>query len=140
MANVRISTAANQAAADAIADLLDAGAAAGTITIYTSPQPANANTAITTQTQLAQITLADPAFDAADSTGRVDLQGVPLDDTNADATGTAAWARWRDSNGNTVFDCDVGTSGATLNLNTTSIVSGGVVSITSFYLQHPDGT
>jgi hypothetical protein len=58
-------------------------------------------------------------------------------DTSADATGTATWARIADSTGATVFDCDVGTSGATLNLNTTSIVAGGPIQVSSFTLTDP---
>jgi len=51
----------------------------------------------------------------------------------ADATGTATHFRIWQSNGTTaVIDGDVGTSGSDLNFNSTSITSGGTVSVTSF--------
>src|SRR5207247_1933356 len=56
-----ISAAGANASADAVAALLNGG----TIRIYTAPQPATADTAITTQTLLASPTLGNPAFTAA---------------------------------------------------------------------------
>ena len=53
-------------------------------------------------------------------------------DTSADNTGTATFFRALESDGTTVvFQGTVGTSGAELNLNTTSIVQLGTVSVTS---------
>ena len=52
--------------------------------------------------------------------------------TEDDNLAAAAWFRLATSAGVTICDGDVGTSGATLNLNTTSIVTGGPISITSF--------
>jgi hypothetical protein len=54
-------------------------------------------------------------------------------DTSADADGTATFARISDSDANAVADLTVGTtgSGADLILNTTTIVSGGEVSISA---------
>lgn len=138
MANVRLANAAQQAAGDAVVDLIDGGAGAGTIQIRSGTQPANANLAAT-GTLLATLTFSDPAFGATDTSGVATASAI-TDDSSADATGTASWARVLDSNSATIFDCDVSTSGATINLNTTSITSGGVVSITSFTVTHPDGT
>lgn len=138
MANVRLATAANNAACDAVVDLIDGGAGAGTVNIYDGTQPANANTAVSTQNLLATLTFSDPAFGAA--SGGVATASAITSDTSADATGTATWARVLDSNAATIFDCDVGTSGATINLNTVSIVTGATVAITSFTMTHPDGT
>ena len=56
---------------------------------------------------------------------------------NAVATNTAGWARVADAGGNAIMDVDVGTSGATINLNTTALVSGGPVAITSATLTVP---
>jgi hypothetical protein len=50
---IKISTAARNAMADALVDLLDAGAGAGKIRIYDGTQPAGPGTAITTQVLLA---------------------------------------------------------------------------------------
>lgn len=139
MANVRLATAAQQAAMDAVVDLIDGGSGAGTIKIYTGSQPADANTAVSSQTLLGTLTFSDPAFGATNSSGTATASSI-TSDTSADATGTAAWARIADSSGNTIFDCDVGTSGATINLNTVNVVSGATIAITSFTLTHPSGT
>jgi hypothetical protein len=130
MANFRPANALRNAMVDAIRDRIDAGAGAGFVRIYDGTQPANAETAITTQVLLAEIPFADPSFAAA-SAGSASANGLPIEDSSANATGTATWARIVDSNGATVYDCDVGTSGASINLNTTSIVAGGPVRITS---------
>jgi hypothetical protein len=60
---------------------------------------------------------------------------------NASETGTAAYFKLFKSDGTTeVAHGDVSTSGATLNLNTTAIVTGGPVSITSFTITVPAGS
>ena len=138
MANVRLPNATNQAACDAVVDLIDGGAGAGTIQIRSGTQPADADDAAT-GTLLATLTFSDPAFGAASTAGVATASAI-TDDSSADATGTAAWARVLDSNSATIVDCDVGTSGATINLNTVSITAGATVSITSFTVTHPDGT
>lgn len=139
MANLRVATAARQAQCDAVVDLIDAGDSGGTIKIYDGTQPANANTAVSDQTLLATLTFGSTAFGAASTSGVATANAI-TGDTSAAATGTASWARIADSDGNTIFDCDVGTSGATINLNTTSIVQGAAVSISSFTITQPDGT
>jgi hypothetical protein len=53
------------------------------------------------------------------------------EDSSADATGTASWARIEDSAGAWVMDMDVGTSGTELVMNTTSITAGGPIRIDS---------
>jgi len=140
MGNVRLANATNQAACDAVVDKIDAGAGAGTIEIRSGIQPAAANDAAT-GTLLATLTFSEPAFGAAATTGVATANSI-TDDSAADVTGTATWARVKDSDGNTIFDCDVTATGGggTIELNTVSIVANAVVSITSFTLTHPDGT
>jgi hypothetical protein len=60
-------------------------------------------------------------------------------DSSADATGTATWARIADSAGNTVMDVNMSVTGGggALQLNTTSIVSGGPILISSFVISVP---
>ena len=137
MANFRVADNTRSQLVQQIQIDLDAGAGAGTIKIYDGSQPADADTALSGQTLLAQLTFNDPSAPAA-SAGVLTFSSI-TDDSSADATGTATWARMEDSDGNTVFDCDVGTSGATINLNTVSIVIAGVVSITSFTVTVPAG-
>lgn len=135
MANVRIADATRDDMMDAINAALNAGAGAGTCKVYTGTQPADANTGLAGNTLLATLTLDDPATGAS-SNGVITFSTI-TEDSAADATGTATWARLADSDGNTVLDCDVHTSTGTINLNTTSIVTGGPVRITSGTLTLP---
>jgi hypothetical protein len=134
-ADPRLSNTAASAAADGVVDLLDAGAGAGTLKFYTGTIPTNADTAVGAQTLLATLTFSDPAFGAA-SNGVATASAI-TSDTSADATGTATWARLADSNGNTVMDLTVGTSGEDINLNTNSIVAGATVALTSLTYTQP---
>lgn len=125
--NPKRSNAAVSAAADAVTALLNSGK----LRIYDGSQPATANTAITTQNLLAELTFNSTAFGAA-SNGVATANAI-TSDTSADATGTATWFRALKSDGTTpVFDGSVGTSSADLVLNSVAISSGAQVSITSF--------
>lgn len=132
MANdVRISTAARNAIVDALVDLIDGGSGAGTIKIYTtgSGRPAGPGTAITDQVLLATLTFSDPAF--GNSSGGTATASAITQDSSADATGTATWARIADSNATAIMDVEVGTSGADINFNSVAFTAGSAVSITS---------
>lgn len=124
---------------NAMVDALTALANTGYIRIYDSTgtgQPANANTAVTTQVLLAELRFGSTAFGAS-SSGTATANAI-TSDTSANATGTATWFRVLKSDGTTVlWDGSVGTSGADLDLNTTSIVSGATVAITSMTFTHP---
>lgn len=126
--NFQTSTAAVNAQCNALVDLLDASGS-GTIKIYTGTQPANANTAIGSQTLLCTFTLSNPAFGNA-SAGVATLNGVTLLATAATG-GTAAWFRAQDGSGNVIFDGSCGTSSADIILNTTSFVSGSQIQLIS---------
>jgi hypothetical protein len=101
------------------------------INIYQGTAPANANTAITTQTLLVSCVLAG-AF-GTDTDGTLTLGTV--NNGTAVATGTAGFFRIFKSDGTTVvMDGSVGTTGADLNLDTTTInitqtvnISGGTI-------------
>lgn len=137
MSILRLSNAARNAAADAVVDLLDGGSGAGLLKIYSGTMPATPDTAISDQVLLATLTFSDPAFAAA-ATGTAAASTI-ADDTSADDTGTAAWARLIDSAGAVVMDVDVGTTGTTIILNTTNVVSGAVIRITSATITMPSG-
>jgi hypothetical protein len=125
---VKFATNLRNARADAITTFAGSSAL---IRIYDGTRPASPATAVSTQNLLATLTC-NATFAAAASNGVLTLNAI-TQDSSADATGTASWFRMVKSDGSTVvMDGDVGTSGADLNLNTTSIVSGGPVSITSF--------
>lgn len=128
--NPQITNAAASAAADAVVDKVDQGAAAGKLRIYDGTQAATADTAVGAQVLLAELTFGDPAFGAA-SNGVATANAITADSA-ANATGTASWFRVVDSDGTAIWDGTVGTSGADLNLNTTSIVAGAEVSVSSF--------
>jgi hypothetical protein len=132
----RISTAARNAACDAVVDLIDGGAGAGVLRIYTGSQPATPATS-PSGTLLAEFTLSDPAFGSA-ATGAAALDVTPaLTDTGL-ADGTAGWARFCDSteaagSGLGVIDVSVTATGGGggLELATTTISTGATVEITS---------
>jgi hypothetical protein len=140
MATLHLATAPQNAACDAVVDLIDAGAAGGTIKIYDGTIPTDANTAVSTQTLLATLTFSATAFGAS-SSGVATAASI-TSDSSADDTGTASWARIADSDANTIMDVDVTATGGggTIELNTTSITSGGEVAITAFTVTMPDGT
>lgn len=121
-----IVAAVRNAMLDAINAAMNAGAGAGLLRIYDGSRPATGGSATTL---LAELTLSDPA--AAAASGGVLTFSAITADASANATGTATWFRIVDSTGATVLDGSVGTSGADLNLNTTSIVAGANVSISS---------
>jgi hypothetical protein len=113
-------------------DMLDEITAfAGTsalLRIYDGSRPATGGSATTL---LAELTCNASAFAAAASSGVLTLNAI-TSDTSANATGTATWFRIVTSGATFVLDGNVGTSGSDLNLNTTSIVSGATVAVTSF--------
>jgi len=118
------STAARNARLDAITTAIGSN---GLVRIYDGTRPATGGAATTL---LAELPLSATAAAAA-SGGVLTLNAITAD-SSADATGTATWFRVTTSGGTAVIDGDVGTSGADLNLNTTSIVIAGSVSISSF--------
>lgn len=122
----------SDASANAAADAIAVRCNGGTLKIYDGSQPANANTAVSTQTLLATLTFGSPAFGGA--VAGVATANAITQDSSADATSTATWFRALTSGAATVFDGSVGTSGANLNLNATSIVAGAAVSVTAFTL------
>lgn len=135
--NFQLSNNARSGACNGIVDLLDAGAAGGTIKVYTGTQATNAETALGAQTLLVTFTLdATAAFGAA-SNGVASLDVSPAITAVAGATGTATWFRAADSNGATVFDGSVGTASADLILNTTSITNGNTCEIQSLTVTIP---
>lgn len=136
---LRLSTAAQQAAADAIVDLIDADAGAGTLKIYSGAQPASANDAVA-GTLLAVLTFTTTAFGSADVAGTAAAATI-TGDSSADETGTATWARIEDNSGDNVFDCNVGEAAddAFITLGETDIIAGGGVNVTAFNITMPSG-
>lgn len=86
-------------------------------------------------TLLATCVYSDPAYGAA-AVG-VATAGAITPEASAPATGTAALLRIVDTDAATVAEGTVGTAGADLNLNTTSITTGDSVSISSATITQP---
>ena len=111
---------------------IDADTNPGTIKFYNGTQPAN-GAAITTETLLGTLTFSKPS---ATATAGVITFAVINEDSEADANGTATWARITDGAGAFVMDVSIGTigSGEVIEMNTTSIVEGGPIRINSFVI------
>jgi hypothetical protein len=135
MANPRPTNTYRNAQLQALADLIDAGAAGGKVKVYSGTQPATGDTALSGNTLLGTLTFATTC--AASIAAGVLTFAAITEDSSADATGTATFARLTDSNDVSVIDLDVGTSGASINLNTTSIVTGGPIRLTSGTITAP---
>lgn len=98
----------------------------GYLRVYSGTRPANANTALSGNTLLAELRWNGTAFAA--SSGGVATANAITQDADADATGTASFVRNFKSDGTTVLsDMSVGTSGAEVILNSLSITIHGVV-------------
>ena len=116
---------------NALLDTYSANFNSGTLVIYAGTPPANADAALSGNTVLGTLTFGATAFAAA-SAGSATANAI-TQDSSADATGTATFYRAFKSDGTTVIEQGtVGTSGADLNLNTTSIVTGGPIQVSSF--------
>jgi len=116
-------------------DALAARCNSGLLRIYAGSAPANADASLGAATLLAELTFSSTAFPAA-SAGSITANAISPD-TSADATGTAAFFRVLESDGSTVVLQGTVTAtggGGDLTLNTTSLVTGVQVSVTSFVL------
>jgi hypothetical protein len=110
----------------AVINAIDAGAGAGTITVYDGTRPAT-GASITTQTALVVGTLSDPCGTVTN--GVLTFSSITWADVDED--GTATWARVRDSDGNFVLDMSAGDIGdvgtADLVFNSASLVAGSPI-------------
>lgn len=128
----KISVAAQNAAADGVAALLNSG----TVKIYTGAAPTNVSDA-PTGTLLGTLTLSATAFGSS-SSGTATANTI-TGDSSADATGTAGYFRGLDSGGTAVIQGSVTATGGggDMTLDSTSIVAGGTISMTSWTLTMP---
>lgn len=122
---VTYTTAVKTARMTAVRDQIDGGTGAGILQIGTTGMG----------TVLAEFTLNDPSGTV--TSGVLTFSGFPKSDTSANATGTAAAARIRDSSGtDVVTGLTVGTTGSDINLDSTSITSGQTVTLNSATITH----
>jgi hypothetical protein len=117
-----LTVAAASADAMGVALATNIGAAA-TIEIRTGSKPATPETTVT-GTLLATVAISG----SFTSSGGVLTAADPAS-VSVVATGTAGYFRLKKSGGTAVLDGTIGTSGADMNLTTTSLVSGGTVDL-----------
>lgn len=128
--NTQVSNAHRNLAVNAITATLNNGY----IRVYDGTQPANANTAITSQVLLAELRFnAADAF--ADAVNGVATAAAITGDASANASGTASWFRCLQSDGTTVaYDGTVGTASANMIVPTTTVTAGVAFDVTSLTL------
>lgn len=127
-----ITTAARNAAANAVTALVDAGSQPGRLRIYGGTMPADANTALSGNTLLADLAMTKPAFGAA-AAGVATAAAITAD-SSADASGTPTFFRvgsWDGATFTPTFQGSCGTATADLILSTATIALGGVVSVSA---------
>ena len=125
---ITLETSARDAACDAIVDLIDAGAGAGTLEFK------SADSSVAGTNEVATVTFSDPVFGAS-SSGTATANAI-TDDTNATG-GTAATFTIFDSNSAAVFRGSVSTSGADINISSVAIGATDTVSISSLTATMP---
>lgn len=128
---VHIATDTRNDMVEALIARIDAGASPGKLLIYGDTQPANANTAVTTQTLLLEFVLNDPCATVTGDTATFDVSPAITDD--ALDTDTATWGRFTDSDGNAVLDLAV-TSGE-ITITDATLETGQTVTVASATIQ-----
>ncbi len=131
---MKISDLARNAAVNAVAALIDAGSPPGHLYFRTGSAPTN-TTDGDSGTLLATLPLSSTSFGAAAS-GTATANAI-TSDTNAANSGTAGHWRIKNAAGVTIAQGSCGTSGADINFDSTTIVAGGTVAITSLTLTQP---
>lgn len=134
-----MSVLAAKAALDAALALIGAS---GNLFIRSGAQPATTLTADsgTLGATLPLSATAFPASTALTTNGIITATANAItSDTNAAASITAAHFRMKTSGGTTILQGNVGTSGADLNFNTTTITAGDTVAVTAFTVTLPNG-
>jgi hypothetical protein len=137
--NFKISTAARDAACDALVDRIDGGTGAGTIAIRTGAPPTNVSDA-SSGTLLGTCTFSATAFGAS-SSGTAAAAAI-TSDTNADDSGDAGYFRvYQGAAADTAADWQgtAGESGDTpdMTFDNKTIVAGGTIAISAFTLTVP---
>jgi len=139
---LKISNALAEAGANMIAAAVDAGVPASTLVIYDGAEPADADTAVTTQVELVIFDLPDPAFGAAAPVSGgylITAETIPPEDAIAD--GTATWFRMYDGDGLPLIQGDVTDTGGAGNLkvSSTAFVTGISIEVVSMTYRQRNG-
>lgn len=129
-----ITSAARNAACDAVTALLNAGGA-GKIKIYSGTVPADVNASLGSAVLLATLTFSSTAFAAA--VAGVATANAITSDTSAAASGTGSFYRITNNAGTAVAQGTVGTSGSDMNFDNTVFVATGTVALSSMTITQP---
>lgn len=131
MNNFRLSELAIDRAAASVVELL----AGGRLRIYAGARPASPDARIVGATLLAELVFGSPAFNAP--AGGVAKARAITPESNAKATGRAAWFRALRRDGTPVFDGSVGTAKCDLLLDEVEIRAGAIVNVESLTYKQP---
>ncbi len=131
--NAQLSDQAANAAVNALCALLNSGF----LDLYDGSQPANANTAVSTQTRQAHLAFGNPAFGNGVA-GVATANAITQDSNAAGSANPCAWCRLTKADGSAVLDGSVGLAGCDLNLSATTITAGSVVTVTSLTITQPE--
>lgn len=134
MATITLASAIKTARLQAVLNAIDAGSGAAELRLYTAPQPSG-GVAITTQTLLIALPLADPAGSISGAA----LTLTPMLDTLCVASGDLAWARLVDSAGVWCADFDITLAGGggAITVDRLDVYTGGTIRTLSASLTEP---
>lgn len=139
MTKLNVSNVAAKTGLDALLDLLDSGGA-GKLRIYAGTAPVDTDTALSSNTLLADFALNATGFaNSADLAPGARATANSISDVTASNTGTATFGRLLNNAALAVAQFDVGTASATCIVPTTSFVSGQTCSVTSATITLPEG-
>lgn len=130
--DIRYSTDALEAFLDTLNTTIGSG---GKLRFYSGTKPANADTALSGNTVLAELALSSTPFGAASS--RTITAASITTDTSADATGTATWASFLTSGNVRVLDVTVGEAAdsADITVDNKDFQAGADIAVSSFTLE-----
>lgn len=120
--------------AGSLADLMITSLNGGSVEFYNGTKPDDPSVAVTDQVLLGTLTLA--ATCGTQTGGLITFAAIGAD-SSADASGTATWTRWKAAGGAAKVDMAVGNNASTkpVKMNTTAVVAGGAIQITSATLK-----
>lgn len=130
---------------DGVVDSLDGGTTnpQGVLRIYSGTPPTNVDTGLSGNTILSEHDLSNPAFGNAtdNNPNAIATAGAVADDTSANATGTATFARLfdRDDVARVQLTVSATGGGGEVQINSTSIVTSTLVQVTSMTMTMPEG-
>jgi hypothetical protein len=133
---LRMAESVRDAMLTALLAAIDVSTAPATLEIYSGAIPATPADPPGAAVLLATLTLSQPAGSVAGGALTFDAIG---EDASADATDTAAWGRLKDGDGDVIFDANLGVTVGqfVIVINTTAIVAGGPVQVTSAVISIP---